>query len=488
MKNKNILSKLAFLMILMVLVPSCAINPVTGKKQLMLMSESQEIALGAQYDPSVIATFGLYQNPALEAFITQKGNEMGKLSHRPKLQYHFRILDSPVINAFAVPGGYIYFTRGILAQFNSEAELVGVLGHEMGHITARHSASQQSKQQLGQLLLVGGMIASEEFRQFAGYAMQGMQLLFLKYSRDNERESDNLGVEYASKIGYDAKKMANFFKVLEKMNMESEHAGVPTFLSTHPDPDNRYNAVLQRADVWQDSLKFASWAVNSDNYLRMIDGLIYGEDPRQGFVENSVFYHPDMKFRYPVPAGWRLVNTPMQVQMAPTDGSAVIIFTLAQQKTTDEAAQTAIKELGLTALESKKVTVNGMPATALISQQVSQNQQTGEQQTIKVLSYFIEYNGVVYTFHGVSAEANFNNYFSAFETTMGNFNRLTDASKLNVKPKRIKIQAVRSAGTLADVFRSFNVPQSQMQELALLNDLELTDRVPVGKLIKVIGE
>ena len=165
----------------------------------MFMSEGQEVALGAQYHPTVISTFGVYESPQLQAFITEKGNEIGKISHRPNLEFHFKILDSPVVNAFAVPGGYVYFTRGILAQFNNEAELIGVLGHEIGHVTARHSASQQSKQQLGQLLLMGGMIASEKFREFGGYAMQGMQLLFLKFSRDNENESDRLGVDILRK-------------------------------------------------------------------------------------------------------------------------------------------------------------------------------------------------------------------------------------------------------------------------------------------------
>ncbi len=161
---------------------------------------------------------------------------MGKLSHRPNLQYYFRILDSPVVNAFAVPGGYIYLTRGILAQFSSEAELMGVLGHEMGHITARHTVVQQSKQQLGQLLLIGGMIASEDFRHFANFAMQGMELLFLKFSRDNEREADRLGVEYTSRIGYDAQKIADFFNVLEKMSMSSTMEVFPHFFPHTPIP------------------------------------------------------------------------------------------------------------------------------------------------------------------------------------------------------------------------------------------------------------
>jgi predicted Zn-dependent protease len=482
------LAKIILVFTAILIVPSCAVNPVTGKKQLMLMSEAQEIEMGKQYDPQVISTFGQYQDEQLLQFIQVKGDEMGKLSHRPNLQYHFRILDTPVVNAFAVPGGYIYFTRGILAQFNNEAELMGVLGHEMGHITARHTVSNQSKQQLGQLLLIGGMIASEEFRDFAGYALQGMQLLFLKFSRDNEREADRLGVEYASKIQYDAQKMADFFNVLNKMNMASDHGGIPTFLSTHPDPGDRYNAVTQQASEWKTNLGYSDWKVNGNSYLQMIDGMVYGEDPRQGYVDGNVFYHPDMKFRFPVPAGWKLENSPLQVQMAPEDGRAMMVFMLAQQKSAQEAAEATLQELNLTVLETKRETVNGLPAVAVISQQVSQNQQTGQQQAIKVMSYFIEYSGQVYVFHGVSSDVDFNSFARLFESTMASFNRLTDAAKLNVKPKRVRIKKVQQNGTLADAFRYFGVPQSQMNELALLNNLELTERIQSGKLLKIIGE
>lgn len=488
MKRFIITSKIALIAAAILLIPSCAVNPVTGKKQLMFMSEAQEIALGAQYDPSVVATFGEYQDEDLMAFIKEKGMEMGKISHRPHLEYHFKILDSPVINAFAVPGGYIYLTRGILAQFNNEAELIGVLGHEMGHITARHTVSQQTKQQLGQILLIGGMIASEKFREFGQYAMQGMQLLFLSFSRDNEREADRLGVEYSSKIRYDAHKMADFFDVLKKMQLESSHGGVPTFMSTHPDPGDRYNAVHRKASEWQDSLNYPSWAVNADSYLQMIDGLVYGEDPRQGFVEANMFYHPELRFKYPVPPAWQLVNSPMQVQMAPEDGKAMMVFTLAQQKTLNEAVQKTLEDLQLTVLSSKQALVNGLPAVGTVSEQASQNQQTGEQQVIKVMSYFIEYNGMIYVFHGVSSDADFNSYFRIFESTMVNFDRLTEPSKLNVQPRRLRIKQVRRSGTLNNAFSYYNVPENQRQELAFLNNLELTDQVAQGKLIKIIGD
>lgn len=485
---RSISLRITNILLLASLTISCAVNPVTGKKQFMLMSKQQEIQLGKQYDPMVLATFGEYKDERLQTFIRQTGFEMAKISHWPDLEYHIKILDSPVVNAFAVPGGYIYLNRGILAQLNSEAELAGVIGHEMGHITSRHSVSQQSKQQLGQLLIIGGMIASEEFRPYAQYAMMGMQLLFLKFSRDAERQADALGVEYSSKIGYDAHKMADFFKVLQKMNMDSEQAGVPTFLSTHPDPGDRYNTVNQLATKWQDSLKFPSWKVNQDSYLAMIDGMVYGEDPNQGYVEGNTFYHPGLKFKFSIPPGWQLENLPAQVNMAPTDGCAFMVFTFAPGRTLQESAGTTLKDLGLTLVQSNNTSVGGMPALVTFSRQVSQDPYSGEPQAFKVMSTFINYNNNIYVFHGVSPELDFNAYTLEFESTMTRFARLTDPSKINVKPQRIRVKTVQKAGTVAEAFKALGVPQNKMNEIALLNDLALTDKLQPGMKVKVIGE
>ena len=181
------MKQLHFLVLSMLLLSSCARNPVTGKKELMLMSESQEIALGKESDPAIIAQFGLYNNPTLQDFINKKGKEMAAISHRPNLPYDFKILDSPVVNAFAVPGGYVYFTRGIMGHFNNEAEFAGVLGHEIGHITAKHSAKQYTQQMVTQVLFIGGLIVSKEFRNFADVAEQGIGLLFLDvYKRQHQ--------------------------------------------------------------------------------------------------------------------------------------------------------------------------------------------------------------------------------------------------------------------------------------------------------------
>ncbi|HET9432036.1 MAG TPA: M48 family metallopeptidase, partial [Chitinophagaceae bacterium] len=237
MKKLLIISCLAT--VLSFSLSNCARNPVTGKKQVVLMSEEQEIAMGKEADPQIIAQFGLYEDTALQNFINVKGKQMAAISHRPKLEYGFRVLDSEVLNAFAVPGGYVYFTRGIMAHFNSEADFAGVLGHEIGHITHRHSVAQQRNQILGQLGIIAGIIISPELARFAEAASTGLQLLFLKYSRDAEREADELGVEYSSKIGYDAQQMANFFTTLERKSTGSASAELPEFLSTHPNPGDR---------------------------------------------------------------------------------------------------------------------------------------------------------------------------------------------------------------------------------------------------------
>jgi predicted Zn-dependent protease len=435
-----------------------------------------------------MATFGEYDNPALQAFVQSKGTEMGKISHRPNLEYHVRVVDSPVVNAFAVPGGYIYLTRGIMANFNNEAEFIGVLAHEMGHIAARHSVSQQTKQQLGTLLLIGGMIASEKFAQYAEQAMQGMQLLFLSFSREDERQADALGVEYSSKLAYDATKMADFYKVLIKMNLSQAQGGVPTFLSTHPDPGDRYNDVLRSSRAWQDSLKLASYKVNADSYLQMINGMIYGEDPKQGYTMDNTFYHPELKFKFSYPPGWKLTNAPTQVTVQPDDGKALMLFTLSNQKSLQAAADTALAQYGLQLQRSERRTVNGLPAIITLSKQQSQNQQTGQVSTNMVLSYFIEYGSGIYMFHSVSTEADFASYSTTMEASMKTFAQLTDASRINVKPKRVWVKKAPRTGTLASTLSYYNMPQGMMDELALLNNMELNDQVPAGKFIKIVSE
>jgi predicted Zn-dependent protease len=304
MKNSSLRLRLLSLLAIFTatFVFSCVTNPVTGKKEFSLLTERDEKAMGLAYDPQVISEFGLYDDKNLQDFINEKGKKMAAISHRPTLGFQFRILDSPVVNAFAVPGGYVYFTRGIMAHFNNEAEFAGVLGHEIGHVTARHSARQYTSTMLAQLGFVLGMVVSEDFRQYSELAGLGLNLLFLQFSRSHESQSDKLGVEYSTKIGYDAHEMANFFQTIQRLQTQSG-GGVPTILSTHPDPGNRYSRVHELAAKQQGGNPNKNLKVNRDSYLKMIDGIIYGEDPAQGYVEGSKFYHPVMKFQFDIPNG-----------------------------------------------------------------------------------------------------------------------------------------------------------------------------------------
>ncbi|MDX5422399.1 MAG: M48 family metalloprotease [Hymenobacteraceae bacterium] len=459
---------------------SCSTNPVTGKKDVVLMSEAQEIALGQQSDPQIVAQFGLYENEAMQRFIKEKGQQMAAVSHRSNIQYEFKIVDSPVINAFAVPGGYVYFTRGIMAHFNNEAQFAGVLGHEIGHIAARHTVQQQSKGVLAQLGLIVGMVVVPELAQFGDLASQGVGLLFLKFGRDAERESDRLGVEYSSKIGYDAAEMADFFVTLQRKQEESEASPLPTFLSTHPSPADRYERVHELATEWKQKLSLTTAEVGRNSYLKMIDGMTYGEDPRQGFVENNVFYHPDLKFQYSVPTAWRLQNTPQQVQMAPDNGKAMMILTLAQGESLEAAAKQTLQNYQLQAVESQRVTVNGLPAIAMVADQKQ------EQMTIRTLTYLIQYGGRIYSMMGVSAANDFNTFFNTFAGSMQSFRELNDPDKLNRQPERVSIRSVQQTSTLAQALQANQVPNNRLEELAILNGMQLQDRVERGMLIKVL--
>ena len=484
MKNQLILICLSASLIL---ISSCAVNPVTGKKQIVMMSESQEIAMGAAADPQIVAQYGLYENKILQDFITQKGNEMAAISHRPNLKYEFKIVDSEVLNAFAVPGGYVYFTRGIMAHFNNEAEFAGVLGHEIGHITARHSVAQQSKAILGQVGLIGSMILVPQVAEFAEPLSQGLGLLFLKFGRDAERQSDELGVEYSSKIGYDAKEMAGFFNTLERQRTGTESTELPDFMSTHPNPGDRNVAVSKLSEEWKRKLNLNDPKINRESYLKKIEGLIYGEDPKQGFLENSVFYHPELKFQFNTPQGWNYQNTPQKVQFAPKDGKAILMMTLASGNSLQEAANNVVQKNNLQVLESNQITVNGLNAISMVADVKAEQQQQQQTSSVRTLSYLIQYDKNIYLILGATSVNDFNIYSQYFLQSMKNFRELKDASKLNKQPERIRIKAVKQNGTLKEALNSYNMAENKQKEISLLNGMQLSDRALAGSLIKILG-
>ena len=467
---------------LLFFITSCAVDPISGERQIMLMSESDEIRLGRRADRKVVWGYGIYDDPGLAAYCNHMFQKMARLSHRPNLDYQFTILDSPVVNAFSAPGGYVYFTRGILAYLNSEAELATILGHELGHITARHSAERYSRAKLAQFGLGAGMIFPKTFGDFPETGRLGSQLLFLHFSRKNEREADNLGVEYATRAGYDASKLAAFFETLEKMESNPQKSGLPDWFSTHPNPEDRQETVRRKAVEWRNKLGLTDFKVNRNTYLQKLDGLLFGENPREGFVKNSVFCHPELAFRFPVPSQWDLQNTHSMVRMVNARKNAAIVFNITRRESPREAALSFARDSGVTAIDSSSRQVNGFPAHRLLSRIHAQ------QGTINLLSCFIQKEGLTYVFHGITSEKLFATYRPIFLTVMNGFSALAEQDKISIRPARIRIRSAPATGNLRDILIKLGVSRYSLAKLAVLNGKNLNDTITAGTLIKVIDQ
>lgn len=470
--------KLMALALLAAAAFACAVNPVTGHKELMLYSESQEIALGKQTDAEVAATYGVYDDPALAAYVGKIGLGLAAKTQRPNLPWRFTVLDSPVVNAFAVPGGAVYVTRGILALMSSEAELAAVLGHEIGHVNARHSMSQMSKQQVAEIGLVVGSAVSQEFAKYAGLAGTGLQVLFLKYSRDNENQADTLGVEYARADGYDPADMAVTFTALQKMGDLSGGNSMPGFLSTHPlTPDRiaHVRSLLQPGDT--------SLARRPDAYLRTVENLVVGEDPRQGYVENGVFYHPGLRFQFAVPAGWAVDNSPARVTLIAADQSAGVI--LQADKTADTAEEFARKQSaeitksGGTLLDESRTTINGL---ACYEQAYTIAQQNAG--PVRMSLSCLKKGDWVFAFSAISPDSSYAKYGPDFRKIVASFKDLTEASKINRSPKRLALVKANGTDTLQAVFKKAGMPEKSWPQFAIMNGRELGAAPPAGTLVK----
>ena len=280
-------------------VTACAVNPATGQRQFMLVSESEEIAMGREADGPITESFGLYESEALRTMVADLGNDMASRSERPALPWSFKLVDDPMVNAFALPGGFIFITRGIMAALNSEAELAGVIGHEIGHVTARHSASQMSRQQFQQIGLGVGSILSSDVASVAGVLSAGLGLLNLRYSRGDESQSDELGVRYMSRAGYDPNALVGVFRTLALAG--GGGGSVPGWATTHPDPVNREADI--REIIAASGQDYSEYIQRGEEYLRSLDGMTFGQDPREGFFDEETFYHPDMAFALDFPQG-----------------------------------------------------------------------------------------------------------------------------------------------------------------------------------------
>jgi len=460
------------------LAVSCAVNPVTGKKELSLISEKQEIAMGQQTDEEIRTQYGIYEDARLSAYVATAGQAIAKRTHRPNLVYHFAVLDTPVVNAFAAPGGYIYVTRGILALMNSEAEMAVVLGHELGHVNARHSVQKLSQMILVQAGLAIGSAVSKDFAKVAGIAGIGASLLFLKFSRDDEREADRLGVDYSRSTGYDPGRMVDFFASLERMGDLSGKNTLPGFLSTHPLTSERIKNV--RA-MLQDSDK--KLIERGPEYARRIDGMIYGEDPRQGYVEGRAFYHPALRFACVFPEGWKVQNTPTQLTLVSADDKAAVV--LQAEKSGESLSAYAKKKTasleGGQFVNERNARINGLTCVHQVYD-VSR----AEQEKLRVQFSFIRKGEHVYTFSALGAETDFNRYRGQLSGIVDSFRELNDAGHLNRRPDRLRLVRADGTQSLARMFEKAGMKKESWPQVAVLNGLKPEAVPAAGRLVKII--
>jgi predicted Zn-dependent protease len=464
------------------------IVPATGQKQYLGFSWQQETEIGKQVSKEVTALFGVYRDTQLERYVADVGQRVLATSHlrRPDLDEQFRktpvtfgVLDSPIINAMALPGGYIYVTRGMLAHLNNEDQLAVVLAHEIGHVAARHAARQAWQQQLGQGLLLGGALLGQGLglptQDLLNLGSMAAQLIFLRYSRDDELEADKLGAEYSSAAGYDILTAIPFFQTLDRVQ-EKEGQGMPNFLSTHPNPGDRIERIRQLARNGRELRP----PVADTRYLNRIEGLVVGEDPRQGFVEGNVFYHPDLRFRFPVPRGFKVVNQPTQVVMVEAQNRAVLGFTGAREKSLQAAVSSFLNQQGLRVLDRRSLRSNGLPAYAVVADAQMQSGQVA-----RLMAYFVEYRGAVYHFAGYTAPQLFGSFQSVFLQTMQGFGPVQDARILNRQPVRLALAPVRRSGSLRELVPN-NLPAPfTIQDIALLNQAEVNEQLGSGRTLKV---
>ena len=458
--------------LVLLLLAGCATNPATGKSELSLVSQSQEIQMGQQGAQEAKAAYGLVDNPALQQYVSTIGLKLAKATERPNLPWAFYVIDDPAVNAFALPGGPVFITRGILGAMNSEAELASVLGHEIGHITARHSAQQMSQQQLASLGLGLGSILSSKVAQFSDMIGQGLQLLFLKYSRDDESQADALGFRYMVQQNYDPRQMAAMFKTLDR---ETPAEGrLPAWLSTHPDPGNRYQTATQRADALNRNL--STMVVNQVPFLTHINGLIYGENPREGYVKDGRFYHPDLKFQFQIPSGWQVQNTKQSVVAVSAQQDAIFQLSLGQG-TPSAALQQFLGQQGVQAGQVSSAAINGLPAAS------GRFQAQTESGTLAGLVSYVSYGGNTYQLLAYSAAAKFDDYNATLRQMTGSFARLTNAAALGVQPKKIEIVKLPSRMTLAQFYSRY--PSSiPVAEVAIINGVETGTTLAAGTDLK----
>lgn len=460
-------------------ISGCATNAATGKRQFNIISESREIAIGQDADKQITAQMGLYPNDALQKYVSDLGLKMAAQGERPNLPWSFKVVDDPAINAFALPGGFIYVTRGILSYLNSEAELAGVVGHEIGHVTGKHSVTQMSTAQIAQVGLGVTAMVKPSLQRFTEAASQGLELLFLKFGRDDESEADVLGLRYMRRINEDPRELIGVMEMLDGVTQAAGGSDVPEWLSTHPNPGNRAQNIMSQLDT----MKIAAGSeVNRDRYLSMVDGIVFGENPRQGYFKGSVFLHPDMKFRFDFPDGWRTANQVQGVVGISSKQDAMIQLTMSASSSHTAAADEFFNQQGLAVSGRQSANVNGIPAAW---GKFSATTQDGE---LRGTAYFYSYDSKVFQILAYGTAEGWSGNEQPTTNSLKSFSKLTDQAALSVQPWKLKVVTLTEPMTLDDFAKKFPTP-IPMATLALINRTDANTRFIKGNKLKtVVGQ
>ncbi len=462
------------------LLAGCAVNPATGKRELSLVSQDQEIAIGRDGHKAIIAEYGLYDDPEIQAHVQEMGMRLAKSSHLPNLEWHFTVLDDPVVNAFALPGGYIYITRGILAYLNSDAQLAGVLGHEIGHVTARHTAQRITQQQLAGLGLAVGMFFSSTMRRYGGNAETALGLLFLKFGRDDENQADELGVQYATATGFDPHEIPSTYSMLKRVGDQSGER-LPGFLSTHPDPGDREQRTARLAT--EAATGKSGLVIDHDSYVLRLADLVYGQDPRNGFFVGASYYHPNLHLQIHLPEGWEYQDQRASLIAAEPNKQGVMEITLAdaEGESPEGYVNSLLRSGRLTGAEGDTETIAGRRAWF---GHVAAPRNDGS--TAVILAAWIRWSpDQMLQILGQSARRG-DQAERDIERSARSIRELKDPGKLNAEPDRVQVTRLDAPASFVEAVTRLGDQALDLQETAILNNRYTADDLETGELLKTV--
>lgn len=468
---------LPFLMALLtaMVLHGCATNPVTKKREFVLMSEEQELSIGRQMAPKIEKDYGVYPSKKLQDYIVSVGESIAKVSDRQNIFFHFTVLNSPIVNAFALPGGYIFITRGLLAHINSEAELAGVLAHEIGHVTARHAVRQYTKAASYQ---IGTGIASIFFPEIANYG-QLADLVFVAissgYSRQYETEADRIAVTYVIKAGYDPRAMFSLLQTLELLDRYK--TGKKTYTSlfaTHPETGKRIEDVEQTLNIPK-HLTPDQLHINQMEYYRQIDGLVFGEDVQAGIIAGNKFQHPEFRIEVLFPQGWSIENTPDTVIAKDPDHDYKIelrVHYLTKRKSIEEAATSIAKRVGLKRISGSPQQINQL--SAYVGMYEGRSRSLG---FVMAQIGFFQQKDKIYYLTGIAKTEEFKEALPFFKKTIESFNELSLQEAQNIQPNRIRIYSVKKGDKLLSILKGLGRSPNEIKTVSLLNAWD-PDKLP----------